>query len=174
MTLGGPERRTNRAGDVYGQILADLLISENTRKASIEQRGITVITTAGGLVSLLLALSALLLGSNSTAILAAGSRWLLIAAIVAFIVAAGFGLAANTPHEYSALSIDDLDRMIADYSWSADKEEAALLIAQRRVKELKISRILNNKKAKYVQRAIVAQVVGVGLVAASIVAVVAS
>jgi hypothetical protein len=163
-----------RAGEVYAELLADLLTAENTRKASIEQRGVTVITTAGTLVSLLVALSALLLGSGSRVAFPTGSRWLLIAAIAAFLVAAGFGLAANTPRAYSALSTADLDRIIADFSWSADKEEAVHLIATRRVAELKIAREKNQNKAKYVQKAIICQVIGVGLVAVSIVIVVIS
>jgi hypothetical protein len=157
------------AGDLYSKLLGDLVAQEAIRKASIEQRGLAVITTAGGLISLLVALSALLLGKNSTATLGWEARGLLIAAIVAFIVAASLGLAANTPRWYEGLNTSDLDRMVAQHSWLADKDEAALLIAEEHVRELKVGRKLNNRKAAYLQRAIITEVIGVGLVAAAIV-----
>ena len=118
---------TARAGEVYGKVLADLLTLETTRKASIEQRGITFITTSGGLVSLLVALSALLLGRDSSAPLGGSSRFLLIAAVIAFIVAASLGLAANAPRDYGGLSTEDLDRIIADRSWSGNKDGSPTL-----------------------------------------------
>jgi hypothetical protein len=157
-----------RAGDVYGDLIANLLTLETTRKASIEQRGITVITSSGVLVSLLIALSALLIGRNSETPLGVVSRSFIVAAVVAFVAAAGLGIAANTPRTYEGLSDEDLDRIVAKHSWSADEEEAALLVAQQRVQELKAAIKINNRKANYVQWAITGQVIGVGLVAAAI------
>jgi hypothetical protein len=159
----------SQAGDVYGDLIANLLTLETTRKASIEQRGITVITSSGVLVSLLIALSALLIGRNSETPLGAASRTLIVAAVVAFVVAAGFGIAANAPRTYEGLSDEDLDRIVAKHSWSASEEEAGLLVAQQRVRELKTAVKINNRKADYIQWAITAQVIGVGLVAAAII-----
>jgi hypothetical protein len=158
------------AGKIYGRVVSDLLALETTRKASIEQRGIAVITTASGLVSLLIALSALLLGPNSSAAtLGSASRVLLIAAIVFFVVAAGLGVAANAPRTYGGLTFEDLDRLVRKHSWTGDRDEAALEIAREQVAELKIAVELNNRKARYIQWAITAEVMGVGLVAAAVV-----
>lgn len=158
-----------QAGNVYGELLANLLMLETTRKASIEQRGITVITSSGVLVSLLIALSALLIGPNSTSSFGVASRSLIIAAVVIFVVAASFGIMANAPRTYVGLGDEDFDRMVAKHSWSADEDEAAFLIAQQRVRELKTAIKINNRKGDYVQWAITAQVIGVGLVAAAII-----
>ncbi|MEQ1737439.1 MAG: hypothetical protein ABL886_13670, partial [Rhodoglobus sp.] len=54
-------REPLRAGDVYGPLLAEQLVVEMGHRASIEQRGLGV-TTTSGIISLLVALSALLLG----------------------------------------------------------------------------------------------------------------
>jgi len=142
---------------------------ESARKASIEQRGLAVITTAGGLISLLVALSALLLGKNSAETLRWEARGLLIGAIAHFIVATSLGLGANAPRGYDALSLSDLDRIVAKHSGLAEKDEGAILIAREDVRQLKGARKLNNRKAIYVQRAIMAEVIGVGLVAAAVV-----
>ena len=157
------------AGDVYGEVISDLLALETTRKASIEQRGITVITTAGGLVSLLIALSALILRDHANGHLPSGSRVLLVAAVAAFVSAAALGVAANAPRTYGGFSIEDLDRLVQKSAWFADRQEAALEVAREQVEELKIAVALNNRKAAYVQWAIATEVIAVGMVAVAIV-----
>jgi hypothetical protein len=158
-----------RAGDVYGNLLAKLLAFETERKASIEQRGVAVITSSGVLVSLLIALSALLIGQRSEDHFGGVSRAIIIASVAAFIVAAIFGVVANAPRTYEGFSESDLDRIVSKYSWSANGEEAALLVAQQQARELKTAVKINNRKADYIQWAIIAQVIGVGLVAMAII-----
>jgi hypothetical protein len=157
------------AGDVYAHVISELLALETTRKASIEQRGIAVITTAGGLVSLLIALSALLLRDHGSGQLVYGSRVLIVVAIAGFIAAAGLGVAANAPRRYGGFTSEDLDRLVKKSAWLADRDEAALEVAREQVAELKIAVALNNRKATYVQWAITSEVIAVGIVAASIV-----
>ena len=161
-TLGG-------AGEVYARVISHLLALETTRKASIEQRGIAVITTAGGLVSLLIALSALVLSDHGSTRLVHGSRVLLVVAIAGFIAAAALGVAANSPRRYGGFTFEDLDRLVQKTAWLADRDEAALEVAREQVAELKIAVGLNNQKAKYVQWAITSEVIAVGIVAAAIV-----
>jgi hypothetical protein len=157
-----------RAGDIYGPLLADYLSAEVNHKTSIEQRGLAVITTSGVLVSLLVALSALVLGKDTTEFLNGPTRALLVAAVLVFVVAAGFGLAVNAPGRYWGLSDDDLERIVEVPSWNAEKEEAALLVGQQRVAELKRAVSANDNKAALLQRGIGAEVVGVALVAAAV------
>ena len=107
-----PEQPEPRAGSVDGPLLADALAAETAQKASIEQRGLAVITTSGVLVSLLVALSALLLGRDYE-FLHPGTKVLLILAVAAFVAAAGLGLATNAPRRYWGLSDEDLDRISA-------------------------------------------------------------
>jgi hypothetical protein len=158
-----------RAGDVYGPLLAEQLVVEMGHKASLEQRGLAVITTSGVLVSLLVALSALVLGRDSAAFLTGATRALMIAAVIVFVVAAGLGLLVNRPGRYWGLGPDDLDRIAAEKMWMADKGEAALLVGQQRVVELRKSMTENDRKAQALQRAITAEVIGVTLVAGAIV-----
>jgi hypothetical protein len=155
------------AGDVYGPFLTEKLLAEMGHKASIEQRGLAVITTSGILVSLLVALSALVLGKDPTQFLSGATRGLMIAAVILFVIAAGLGLLVNRPGRYCGLAPDAFDRIIAQ--WKADEDEAAFVVGQQRVKELGNAMAANDRKAKALQRAIVAEVTGVALVAAAVI-----
>jgi hypothetical protein len=163
MTMDHPPH----AGDVYGPLLTEKLIAEMGHKASIEQRGLAVITTSGVLVSLLVALSALALGKEPTQFLSGATRGLMIGAVVLFVIAAGLGLVVNRPGRYWGLAPEALDRIIAQ--WNGDEDEAAFVVGQQRVEELRSSMVANDRKAKALQRAIVAEVMGVALVAAAVV-----
>jgi hypothetical protein len=163
-----PEKPPPGAGTVYGPLLADALDAEMAQKASIEQRGLAVITTSGVLVSLLVALSALLLGKDYN-FLDAGTKTLLILAVAAFVAAAGLGLATNAPRRYWGLSEEDLERISAPDSWLGDADEAALVVAQQRAAELGHAKRANERKARLLLTALGVEVIGVGLVAAALV-----
>lgn len=156
-----------RAGSVYGPLLVDALAAETAQKASIEQRGLAVITTSGVLVSLLVALSALLLGRDYK-FLEGGTEALLILAVAAFVAAAALGLATNAPRRYWGLSDEDLERISAPDAWLADADEAALVVAQQRGKELLQAKRANDRKARLLLVALGVEVIGVGLVAAAL------
>jgi hypothetical protein len=155
------------AGSTYGPLLAGLLTEETTRRASIEQRALGVISTSGGLITLVLALQALLLGKDPTPLLPAATKVLLTLAITAFAAASVAALMANRPKRYLGFSAEDLDRMVDE--WSYDAEDARLLVAQMRADQCKRALALNNRKAQLVQHAIGLAVLGVLLVAASVV-----
>jgi hypothetical protein len=161
------ESPARRAGDVYGPLFVTMLTEQSARKSSIEQRALAVITTSGGLVSLLIALSALLLGKNATLRLNAGSRAIIIAAVVAFVAAAILALIANTPRGYGDFSDEDVDRMMHEFDRS--EEDARWLVAQRRAEMLKLAMKLNDGKAHLLQVAVTTEVAGVALVALGVV-----
>ncbi len=89
------------AGLAYAQLIADQLAEERSRKSSLEARGVTVITTAGPLATLLFALTAgldlkghqtcrfLVLFAARTA--ASMSRWTPLARRIAITVQAACG-----------------------------------------------------------------------------------
>ena len=80
----------------HDALLADQLADERARKASIEQRGMAVITTAGTLVTITLGFVALATRDART-VLAGAVVVLLVAALVALVVAAAVGLLVNLP-----------------------------------------------------------------------------
>lgn len=160
----GPARR---AGDVYAPLLVSMLSEQSARKSSVEQRALAVITTSGGLVSLLVALSALLLGKNTEFRLNAGARTIIVAAVVAFVAAAILALTANTPRGYLDFAPEDVDRMLNEFESS--EEDARWLVAQARADYLKRAMRLNDNKAHLLQIAVATEVAGVALVALGVV-----
>lgn len=151
---------------VYSDLLKATLEGEYSRKASIEQRGLSLISTSGGLVTLLVALGALLLGKDPT--LPVVSTACIAASSVCFVVAAGLGLASNSPRSYFGLMPDDLDRIVTEQAWKSERDEALFLVAQFRANGAKAAYLLNNKKARLIQFGIGAEVLGVALVACSL------
>jgi hypothetical protein len=161
------ESSARRAGDVYGQLFVTMLSEQSDRKSSIEQRALAVITTSGGLVSLLIALSALLLSKNATLHLNAGSRAVIITAVAAFVAAAILALIANTPRGYADFASEDVDRMMNEFDHS--EKDARWLVAQRRAEILKRAKKLNDGKAHLLQVAVATEVGGVALVALGVI-----
>lgn len=161
------ERPARRAGDVYGPLMVTMLSEQAARKSSIEQRALAVITTSGALVSLLVALSALLLGKDAGLRLHAGPRAALVAAVVAFVAAAILALMANTPRAYRDFAPEDVDRMLAE--WDSGGEDALWLVSQAHADHLKRATEANEKKALLLQIAVGAEVGAVALIALGVV-----
>ena len=160
------EQSDRRAGAVYGPLIASALSDESSRKASLEQRAVSVVTTSGVLVSLLAALTTLLLRNNPPRTLNVAPKALLICTLIMFVVAAVFALVANSPRDYRGFGDEDIDRMVLQ--WTGEKEEAVLLIADFQASLLKRTQRLNNHKAILVQWAIGLEVTAVGLLALTV------
>ncbi len=155
------------AADVFEPWLAELVRGELATKASLEQRGLAVISTSGGLVTLLAALAVFLLGKDTPAILSRESRLLLVAAAGVFLVSAFLALFTNIPRKYATVSERDLDEVIGDRWWGA-KGDALFTVAEQRKKEVVELRQGNQSKGRRLREAIVAEIVGVALVVAAI------
>lgn len=160
------EQSDGRASTVYGPLLVSLLSEESNRKASLEQRAISVVTTSGVLVSLLVALTTLLIGKSPPRTIDPAPKALLICALVVFVTAATFALVANSPRDYRGFSDDDIDLMVA--RWTGEKNEAVLNVAEFQASLLKKAQQLNDKKAGLVQWAVGSEVAGVGLLALAV------
>jgi hypothetical protein len=145
--------------------MVTMLSEQSARKGSIEQRALAVITTSGALVSLLVALSALL-GSNAKLHLRAGPRATLVAAVVFFVVAAILALVTNSPRAYLEFGPKDLDRMLAE--WNSGGEDARWLVSQAHASLIKRATKLNDNKALLLQIAVGVEVAAVSLVALSV------
>jgi hypothetical protein len=155
-------------GSVYAGLIAQQLVDEQARKASLEQRGLAVITTSGVLVSLLFGLGAVVLKRAETLGLPLAARLLLVAALAAFVAAAGLGLATNLPRTYTVVALADLRRMVTPGLWDRAERPAARRVAENRVELLAVARQLNGTKAQLLQWAVGAETTGVALVAAAV------
>src|SRR5258708_16460970 len=79
------------------------LALEWTRKASLEQRGINIITASGALVTLVFAVSAIVTKAETFKFFLGWEHWLLVASLVFFVAAAIGGILTNRAYHYRAL-----------------------------------------------------------------------
>jgi len=134
----------------------------------LEQRGLAVISTSGVLVSLLFGFGAVTARRSEALDLPTSGRLLLVTAVVAFVIGAGFGLATNAPKTYAAIAQKALDSMITEDLWIGEEEPASRNVAKNKVKLVRIAREQNKRKAGLLQWALRSELVGVALVAASV------
>jgi hypothetical protein len=157
------------AGHVYAALIVDQLKSEESRKASLEQRGLAIISTSGALVSLLFGLGAVAVGRSGVLGLPWTARLLLIAATAAFIVASILGLLTNAPRAYLGAHLEDLRRLLLPDLWAASEALASRRVAENRVEVLTAARVFNASKAKILQAALIAELTGIVLIGGSVV-----
>jgi hypothetical protein len=145
----------------YNKLVKQELADEDARKASLEQRGLAVITTSGVLVTLLFALGALSTKRAATLNLDPGAAIALAVALVLFVLAAISAVVVNAPFlEYQKASPDSIKkRLQADPIPSED--EAAAEAAMVRIAELRSARGQNGKKANYLLTAMRFEVLAV-------------
>jgi hypothetical protein len=121
----------NTGSSVYLAFIKEQLAGEDARKDSVEKRGLGVITTSGTLASLLLGLSALETASDDFKLSAAG-RDLLVAATLAFALAALASVVTNLPWRYKGVPSSSL-QLLVDDKWddealAAEQRTAATLV----------------------------------------------
>lgn len=153
----------------YSSLVVEQLTEERARKASLEQRGAFVITSAGALVTLLFGLAALVTDAEGFLIKDA-SRNALIAALAAFFVTGLLGLATNAPlFLYEEPNEDELKQIITDPSIvETTAANAARELALVRLKTVKSYRTNNARKTWILAGGLLAEAVGTGFVAYSI------
>jgi hypothetical protein len=141
------------ASAVYGDLLKELLADEQAAKASLEQRGLAVVSSAGALVTLLLGIVGLAYNVNrvSTPVVA---RWLLLLSVFAFVVAGILGILTNKPMGYEVFGQDALSKMVEKRYWNGPKEVGAWRVARLQVRLVGNARAQNAKKAHRLRQAI--------------------
>ena len=152
------------AGHSYSQLIAEQLTEERSRKASLEARGVTIITTSSSLATLLFALTA---GLTAAArfILPGLARAPLLLALVSFVLSAVFGLAANLPLKYREPTPAGLAKLISNNYWKAPAEVGEMRVAEAQVAGLAAARAANNLKVALLTTGIILELVAVALLA---------
>lgn len=157
------------AGDRYLELVREQLTEERARKASLEQRGITVITSSGTLVTLLFGLTALATKTQNYELPPPAGAMLALAALL-FVFAALAGIAANWAFYYIEVEPDGL-RGLQDEDWGGDEGEAAKAVAAAWTDIIEDARIHNALKGKIVRVAMSAEAGALASVLAAVVVV---
>jgi hypothetical protein len=148
-------------------LVEEQLEEERATKNSLEQRGSFVITSAGAIVTLLFGLAAVVTSRTSFNV-PDSARFVLVAAVGFFFLAAMGGLLANLPWRYAEVDEDDLRRLVQPAHWDRSFEVAARRTTEARIGILSSARETNAIKAAAVSGALLAEVVAVALVATSV------
>jgi hypothetical protein len=151
----------------YAQLAKDELAAQDARKASLEQRGVGVITTSGVLVTLLFGLAALSTKASDTFVLAAGARTWLLWALGLFLAAAVVAILTNLPIGYQAVDADAIRSRLKERPIRS-RDAAEKDVALTRVRALEDAKTKNGFKAGALVVAMGLEVGAVGCVAAAV------
>ena len=133
-----------QAGDVFFAEVAKLLDLEWSRKESLEQRGLAVITGAGVIVTVLLATAKL--DPSVLKVVPPVAQDFFILALLGFALSAVAGLVSNFAWRYELADPDSLGMLIEGY-WDHTASEARRRVAESNVDDLRRARRTNGQKA---------------------------
>lgn len=148
---------------VYAEYIREQLADQEARKASLEQRGLAVITTSGALVTLLFGLTALTVKRESTFVIPDKAAVFLALALVFFVLAALSALITNLPRSYRGVTVKAL-REAVKTEWDVSEATASRRVALTRLTVLASAKAVNNQKGFALIAGIAAEIVAVALV----------
>lgn len=151
----------------YAEFVKDELDVQDARRASFEQRGITVITTSGALATLLLGLGALSTKRSNTFVLPETSEVLLALALLCFAAAAALALMTNVPRRYETVTVDAMRKRLNEKPVRG-ADAAARDVAEARLKAITTAKARNRTKGYLLFGALGAEVLAVALVGAGV------
>jgi hypothetical protein len=149
--------------DAYARLIAAEVARDEADFKEFRARALSIISVAGGLVSLSTGLLAIAAGSRKD-ILPSGAGWLLSAALGAYVTACVLALRVNRP-----VLIDRPDESslgeLADAGWNDEDSDAEQSVAAVYVKYIASLRASNEHSATTLREAITAEATGVALTA---------
>jgi hypothetical protein len=154
------------AGATYSELVVEQLAEERARKASLEGRGLSVITTSGILVTLILGLSAVVNNTDGFE-LPDKAKLLIVAAGGLFVLAAIGGITANFPSPYREIRVSALRRLTEERWWLNQVSPAQRRAAQARIDILDAARVVNAWKVRFLVAALIFEVLAVLALAAA-------
>jgi hypothetical protein len=153
-------------GEIYAEFMQDQLAAEETRKISLEQRGLALITSSGVLAAF--GFGALALFRRRDAIpLPAAAVYLLVCAAAALLIGAIMGLVANSPMRHRAINPTGMAETMREH-WTDDDATARARVTSTRARLLESTRDTNDRRALALLGAMAAEALGVALLAATV------
>jgi hypothetical protein len=143
-------------GVTYSAFIDAQLQTERRRRETLDARGLAVVTTSGGLVTGLTAITAFV-GSGRTYVMPSRAVLPLTLALVTLTFAAGLGIITNRAIAQEVVSTNTLIRIRTTH-WTDDETDARNFIAAANIKMIESLRRGSNTKAKWLRGALSAQV----------------
>src|SRR4051812_33497413 len=150
-----PTGEVETAGPTIAGFVVGLVASEDARRTSLEARGAAVITSSGGLVTLVLGIGALVTKSSQFT-LTGGAQDRVGYSVLAFVLAALFAAMTYVPQGYDVTDPDALRRAL-DTRWAQPADSELLVITGKRLEQLSQAQRVNDRKASALFAAMLTQ-----------------
>lgn len=151
-------------GEEYTNHIKAALEAEYKRRDDLNARSGSVITSAGGLVTLTVAVLAVFLGKEY--LLDGGERGWMIFAFILFLVSAILGVVAGLSWKYKVADGNSLKEM-TDSHWGDSEVDARKAVADTNIEAIGSLRKGNNWKARFLLAASISQVLAIAGLAIS-------
>jgi hypothetical protein len=146
--------------DRYGEFVASELSDAVSSSQETSRRALTVVTTAGVLVTLMSTAIGIAAANREDAYFPESASSPLTRAIVWFIVAAILALITQLPLVVTYASVKSLRALVREH-WDDDESEAGQQVADARVNMLRTQRWMNGARSWLLILAILAEVVAI-------------
>jgi hypothetical protein len=143
-TVAEPAGSKVNAGTVLSDYLESELSAEQARRESLERRGLAIVTVAGALTTLLLALPSALLRDRRVE-LSTSTRAAALAALAGFVLTVGAATSISLPRPTRLVSTDSL-LDVAQESWWHTGDEVLQRIFGTRAEQLRQDQRANDRR----------------------------
>ncbi|ACU72760.1 hypothetical protein Caci_3867 [Catenulispora acidiphila DSM 44928] len=165
-TPAGPDSAASalaRANGAIAEFIGQQVELERVQRESLETRARAVITTSGGMVTILLALAGLA-AKSGTQVLPHGARDCAAAAVVGFVLSSMAAMLPSWPRRTLLVSTDSMDEALRQVGQMAEEDLARAFCAAR-VRHIAIARDISDRMAGLLQVALGVQLLAVALLA---------
>ncbi len=145
-------------GATYAAYIESALKAQEERRASLDARALAVLSTSGGLLTLVFALTVLVTG-DTFRVSPEGARGVAVA-LAFFLAASVTGLIANRLTPYEVPADETLGRLISDH-WKDDEVDARNICAAMNLATVASLRAGNNRKARLTEVALLLQLLAI-------------
>lgn len=161
-----PSNNDSAGISVYSDYVGEQLAREDARQESLERRALAVITSAGAISTLLFGLAAFNIDKKHFT-LPASAKLSLSFALAFFLLSALLAIAVNFPTKTDEVDPEELTDILKG-RWKDSQFEAERMTTLTRLKVFVSARSQNNKKARFLYAAVIAQGLAVAAVAATV------
>ncbi|AYF30493.1 hypothetical protein CSH63_24200 [Micromonospora tulbaghiae] len=158
--------------DVYSDFIASELKTERERKAAMDTRAASLVTTSGSLVTILAAVGAFV-GKDAQASLPRQALPLMVLALVAFTAASLSGICAGWSRRYDVAAITPM-RLMLNERWTDDEDLARKEVALANIAMIGTLRSVNETKERFLRAGWISQIVALGFLAAVVLIILAT
>ncbi|MFG1806211.1 hypothetical protein [Streptomyces sp. NPDC049040] len=155
------------AGEVISDFITDQLETVRARRSSLENRGITVVTSSGVLVTLQFAFASTLYKSSSDPGLS--TKILVAISGIFFLAAAVAGVLSNVPRRIFHMNPQSLSEQVSDAFWDAPDVEARKAVAAIRLQVLTSLDEATARKGRVVLIAFGLEIAAIACLASSVI-----